>query len=166
MRASETVVIRKQNKAYELVNSEGDEREKRENPCEETTANTPGGQKRVEFGEDKKVINIFACPDYKETIKSTGENADGKSKTSTLGEFTPENDNESASEGTEMNGSDTFDDMEYAGVEGLKFATNSRSRAMGCGQSGTPTWTSKNAISGASPISTGTDSGSKQQYGS
>ena len=49
---------------------------KREELVKKLPANTPGGQKGVEFGDDEKEINIFACPDHEETIKSTGKDVD------------------------------------------------------------------------------------------
>jgi hypothetical protein len=92
----------------------------REELVQKLPTNTPGGQKNVEFGEEKKEINIFACPDHEETIKSTGKDVDDKSHRSTLSEFTSESDNEPASTDTKTDGSDASNDVNYAEGEGVK----------------------------------------------
>lgn len=45
---------------------------KRKELVKKLPADTPGGQKGVEFASEAPRDNIFACPDHSETIKATG----------------------------------------------------------------------------------------------
>jgi len=99
---------------------QGEMNGEREELVKKLPTSTPGGKKRVEFGADKKEINIFACPDPKETIKSTGKDVSDKSDTPTLDEFTPESDNGTPSKDTETGGSDTPDNVKYTVGGGVK----------------------------------------------
>lgn len=94
----------------------------REKLVEKLPPNTPGGKRGVKFGsDDPREINIFACPDPKETIKSRGATIENdETERKTLEDFISAESDGGSTDGSDSENNNSKDAGNYIKSNSIK----------------------------------------------